>query len=213
MDRISGTFESVPETEYEIEYRIVRPDNELRWVRSRAFPIYNDHGNIWRVAGIVEDITDLRDKEELLRKSDKLASGHVSEIILSELDRIKSIINEFLILAKPHTDMVYKWNDINQFIRQTIVLLDSEANLNNVQFKTCLSDDLPLVRSEGNQIKQVLINVIKNAIEAMASGGTLKIKTSLHKEQVCLTIQDQGVGISEERLNRLGEPFYSNKEK
>ncbi|MED2971300.1 PAS domain S-box protein [Fictibacillus sp. B-59209] len=245
MDRISDTFESVPETEYEIEYRIVKPDGEIRWVRSRAFPIFNEQGAVWRVAGIVEDITDLRDKEELLRKSDKLAvvgelaagiaheirnpltsikgfiqlikpdiREHISEIILSELDRIESIINEFLILAKPHSDMDYKWNDINQFIRQTIVLLDSEANLNNVQFDPCLTEHLPLVRSEGNQIKQVLINVIKNAIEAMSQGGTIKIKTSMQKEEfVCLTIQDEGIGISEERLNRLGEPFYSNKEK
>lgn len=242
---VTDSFRNIPQTDYEMEYRIVRPDGEIRWIRSKAFPIFNKHGELFRIAGIAEDITDLKDKEELMRKSDKLAivgelaagvaheirnpltsikgfvqlvkpeiREHVSKILLSELDRIESIVNEFLVLAKPHSDTLFKSNNLNEFIKQTISLLDSEAHLNNVQFQLELFDHLPLVESESHQVKQVLINVLKNAMEAMPVGGTIKVKTSVKDDQyISITIEDQGVGISEDRINRLGEPFYSNKEK
>jgi two-component system sporulation sensor kinase A len=227
-----------------IEYRIQNNNKKIRWIRTRAFPITNDEGKIYRIAGITEDITDLKEKEELLRKSDKLTvvgelaagiaheirnpltsiKGFVqlmkpdmdslhSEIILSEMDRIESIITEFLVLAKPHQDTVFQHRNVNEFIKQTITLLDSEANLNNVQFETTLRQ-VPDILCEGNQIKQVIINVIKNAIESMLHGGLVTVETGAHDEgYVFIKVTDQGVGISEDRLARLGEPFYSNKEK
>ncbi|MBY6035036.1 PAS domain S-box protein [Fictibacillus nanhaiensis] len=230
--------------ESQIEYRIQTNNKKVRWIRTRAFPITNDHGDIYRIAGITEDITELKEKEELLRKSDKLTvvgelaagiaheirnpltsiKGFVqlmkndmddlhSEIILSEMDRIESIITEFLVLAKPHQDTVFQQRNVNDFIGQTITLLDSEANLNNVQFDTYLRD-VPQILCEGNQIKQVIINVIKNAIESMMNGGTISVETGTYDEgYVYIKVTDQGSGISEERLARLGEPFYSNKEK
>ncbi|EIT85596.1 two-component sensor histidine kinase [Fictibacillus macauensis ZFHKF-1] len=242
---ISSVFQYPHEQDHEIEYRIKRPDGELRWIRSRAFPIYDKQGTVCRMAGIAEDITNIKEQEKLLQKSDKLmvvgelAAGiaheirnpltsikgfmqlispdiqdHIQEIILSELNRIESIINEFLILAKPHTDIEFQKKSINEVITQAMVLLHSEANLKNVQFKEQLSSTLPAVLCEGNQLKQVLINVIKNAIEAMHHGGIVTIQTALYKRRfIKITIHDEGIGISKERINRLGEPFYSNKEK
>jgi PAS domain S-box-containing protein len=236
--------ECISHTESQIEYRILVNNKKVRWIRTRAFPIENEKGDIYRIAGITEDITELKEKEELLRKSDKLTvvgelaagiaheirnpltsiKGFVqlmkqdmdslhSQIILSEMDRIESIITEFLVLAKPHQETVFQHRNVNEFIKQTITLLDSEANLNNIQFDTHLKD-VPDILCEGNQIKQVIINVIKNAIESMVYGGTITVETGVHDESyVYIKVTDQGVGISEERLARLGEPFYSNKEK
>jgi two-component system sporulation sensor kinase A len=243
-DSVQTFIKSIGFGESVIEYRIQNNNKKIRWIRTRAFPITNDEGEIYRIAGITEDITDLKEKEELLRKSDKLTvvgelaagiaheirnpltsiKGFVqlmkpemddlhSEIILSEMDRIESIITEFLVLAKPHQDTVFQHRNVNDFIKQTITLLDSEANLNNVQFKTNLRK-VPDILCEGNQIKQVIINVIKNAIEAMLYGGNITVETGVHDEgYVFIKVIDQGVGIGEDRLARLGEPFYSNKEK
>ncbi|GGB46726.1 PAS domain S-box protein [Fictibacillus barbaricus] len=243
-ESVQEFIKSIAQGESQIEYRIQGKNKKVRWIRTRAFPITNDQEEIYRIAGISEDITDLKEKEELLRKSDKLTvvgelaagiaheirnpltsiKGFVqlmkpdmedlhSEIILSEMDRIESIINEFLVLAKPHQETVFQQRSVNDFIRQTITLLDSEANLNNVQFDTHLRY-VPNILCEGNQIKQVIINVIKNAIESMLNGGTIFVETGIHDEgYVFIKITDQGEGISEERLAKLGEPFYSNKEK
>jgi PAS domain S-box-containing protein len=237
-------IETISRGEAKIEYRIQCKNKKVRWIRTRAFPITNDQGEIYRIAGISEDITELKEKEELLKKSDKLtvvgelAAGIAHEIrnpltsikgfvqlmkqdlddlhsgiILSEMDRIESIITEFLVLAKPHQDTVFQQRNVNDFIKQTITLLDSEANLNNVQFETKLRD-VPQILCEGNQIKQVIINVIKNAIESMHSGGTITVETGNFEDSyVFIKVTDQGTGISEDRLARLGEPFYSNKEK
>ncbi|MBN3556569.1 PAS domain S-box protein [Fictibacillus nanhaiensis] len=244
QEAVSAFIKSIAQGESQIEYRIHGKNNRVRWIRTRAFPITNDEEEIYRIAGISEDITDLKEKEELLRKSDKLTvvgelaagiaheirnpltsiKGFVqlmkadmedlhSEIILSEMDRIESIITEFLVLAKPHQETFFQQRNVNDFIKQTITLLDSEANLKNVQFETHLMD-VPQILCEGNQIKQVIINVIKNAIESMNNGGTIFVETGAHDEgYVFIKVTDQGVGISEERLARLGEPFYSNKEK
>ncbi|MGA4718956.1 PAS domain S-box protein [Fictibacillus nanhaiensis] len=244
QESVSAFIKLIAQRESQIEYRIHGKNNKVRWIRTRAFPITNDEDEIYRIAGISEDITDLKEKEELLRKSDKLTvvgelaagiaheirnpltsiKGFVqlmkadmedlhSEIILSEMDRIESIITEFLVLAKPHQETFFQQRNVNDFIKQTITLLDSEANLNNVQFETHLKN-VPQILCEGNQIKQVIINVIKNAIESMDSGGTIFVETGAHDEgYVFIRVTDQGVGISEERLARLGEPFYSNKEK
>lgn len=243
-EEVQEFIKAISNGESQIEYRIQNTYKKVRWIRTRAFPITNDQGEIYRIAGITEDITELKEKEELLRKSDKLTvvgelaagiaheirnpltsiKGFVqlmkpdmedlhSEIILSEMDRIEAIITEFLVLAKPHQDTVFQHRNVNDFIKQTITLLDSEANLNNVQFETNLRE-VPEILCEGNQIKQVIINVIKNAIESMLNGGTISVETGTHDEgYVFIKVTDQGAGISEERLARLGEPFYSNKEK
>lgn len=244
QQEVQAFINTIEKRESQIEYRIQCENRKVRWIRTRAFPITNDSGEIYRIAGISEDITELKEKEELLRKSDKLTvvgelaagiaheirnpltsiKGFVqlmkqdmkelhSEIILSEMDRIETIITEFLVLAKPHQDTVFQHRNVNNFIKQTITLLDSEANLNNVQFETKLRD-VPQILCEGNQIKQVIINVIKNAIESMITGGTILIETGTFDDSyVFIRVTDQGCGISEERLARLGEPFYSNKEK
>lgn len=244
QEAVNGFIQLIAQSESQIEYRIQNKNKKVRWIRTRAFPITNDQAEVYRIAGISEDITELKEKEELLRKSDKLTvvgelaagiaheirnpltsiKGFVqlmkaemedlhSEIILSEMDRIESIITEFLVLAKPHQETFFQQRNVNDFIKQSITLLDSEANLNNVQFETHLMN-VPQILCEGNQIKQVIINVIKNAIESMHNGGTIFVETGSYDEgYVYIKVTDQGVGIGEDRLARLGEPFYSNKEK
>ncbi|MNI77543.1 Sporulation kinase E [compost metagenome] len=92
-------------------------------------------------------------------------------------------------------------------------MLDSEAHLHNIEFQVDFSQAPILVHCEENQLKQVFINVLKNAMEAMPSGGLIKILVEEDDRKAVVRVIDQGEGISKERLKKLGEPFYTNKEK
>lgn len=85
--------------------------------------------------------------------------------------------------------------------------------MNKVNIVASLMNPIPLIHCDENKIKQVLINVFQNAIEAMPNGGTIHVSTELQENKVLIQVTDDGYGISNERIKKLGEPFYSNKEK
>lgn len=135
------------------------------------------------------------------------------DIMLSELGRIELIISEFLMLAKPQV-IHYQQQDIRVLLHKVIILLETQAILNNVQIFTEYLSDIPLIMCEENQMKQVFINIIKNGIEAMPYGGKLIILVRmLDGDHVHIQFIDQGHGIAEDRIKKLGEPFYTTKEK
>lgn len=135
------------------------------------------------------------------------------DIVLGELERINNIVGEFLVLAKPSAD-VFSEKDINVLILDIITLINSESSLNNVQIYVDYEPDLPMVSCEENQLKQVFINLLKNAIEAMPEGGNIFVKIQEKEDgKISVKIKDNGIGIPEERISTLGEPFYTTKEK
>ncbi|TCP59115.1 two-component system sporulation sensor kinase A [Tumebacillus sp. BK434] len=139
--------------------------------------------------------------------------AHYYEIMMSELDRIEFIIHEFLVLAKPQA-VRYQKKDMRALLHTIAALLDTQAILNNVVIRMDAEDDIPLIECEENRLKQVFINVMKNAIEAMPSGGELLIEVQKAPEgMVLLRFTDTGCGIPESRIPKLGEPFYTTKEK
>lgn len=165
-------------------------------------------------AGVAHEVrnplTTLRGFVQLLQKDARLDKSYLN-IMLSELDRINLIVSEFLVFAKPQAD---RYQDANLYtiMNDTVVLLDSEANIHNVQMVTRLDPGIPPLRCESNQLKQVLVNVMKNGMEAMPDGGELTLELIRESEQMILIrISDQGVGIPEEDLARLGEPFFTRK--
>ncbi|UVI32594.1 PAS domain-containing sensor histidine kinase [Paenibacillus spongiae] len=134
------------------------------------------------------------------------------DIMLTELDRINGIVQEFMALAKPQAHEFYEDHDLVQIIRSVMRLLETQAIMNNVQIKLNIGSDLTITRCEGNQIKQVFINLLKNAIDAMPGGGDVEIDLQPHRNQtVAITIKDHGVGIPKEQLEKLGGPFYTTK--
>lgn len=137
-----------------------------------------------------------------------------NEVICDELNRIESIVNEFMALAKPDATQYMKNVNIIQLLQDTVMLLTSEANLYNVEIRLLFKEKDLFVSCEKNQIKQVFINIIKNAIEAMNDGGILTIAIEETADQkVKLIFVDNGIGIEEERLKSIGVPFFTNKEK
>ncbi|MFD2371921.1 ATP-binding protein [Brevibacillus sp. GCM10020057] len=166
-------------------------------------------------AGIAHEIrnplTSLRGFVQLLQSS--LADPRYCEIMLAELDRINFIVSELLVLAKPKT---MKFEDKNPalIIQNVVSLLESQANMNNILFHVNLDADLPDITCDENQLKQVFINVCKNAIEALPQGGEVFLEGE-QVSPVCIhiRIRDTGCGIEPSRIPRLGEPFYTTKEK
>jgi PAS domain S-box-containing protein len=137
----------------------------------------------------------------------------INELLLSELARIETITSEMLTLGKPQAIQLHRIN-LREIVENTIELLSPQAHLENIQFKLCVEESSFYIIGEKNQLKQVFLNVFKNAIEAMPKGGTISIHLHKGEEGECiLSIQDEGCGIPEEILPRLGEPFYTLKEK
>ncbi|SFE83893.1 PAS domain S-box-containing protein [Bacillus sp. OV194] len=133
-------------------------------------------------------------------------------IMLDELNRIEQIITELLILAKPQSKTVEK-KGIKELIHYVVDLLDRQALVHNVHIVCDLEENLPLINCVENELKQVFINLVKNAIEAMPDGGIIHIDSERKGRNIEIIIQDQGCGIPPESLMKLGEPFYSTKEK
>ncbi|GIO88054.1 hypothetical protein J25TS5_49860 [Paenibacillus faecis] len=166
-------------------------------------------------AGVAHEIrnplTTLRGFLQMQQRTKSINQMH-TDIMLSELDRINLIVSEFLILAKPQA-VQFEVRDVRFTLGDVISLLDSEAHLHNIEFQPHFSSSPVLVHCEENQLKQVFINILKNAMEAMPAGGTIRLQLAEESGAAIIRVTDEGEGISKERLEKLGEPFYTNKEK
>jgi PAS domain S-box len=165
-------------------------------------------------AGVAHEIrnplTTLRGFLQLQQQSGKLNLSHV-DLMLSELDRINLIVGEFLILAKPQaTKFVTK--DVRDVMQDVLRFLDSEAHLHNIVFKTVYTEESCAISCEENQLKQVFINLLKNAIEAMPGGGNVHISVQRKGDRIAISITDEGIGIPEEMISKIGDPFFTGKE-
>ncbi|MDF2652516.1 MAG: hypothetical protein K0Q73_8321, partial [Paenibacillus sp.] len=167
-------------------------------------------------AGLAHEIrnplTSLRGFLQLLQ-NDMKGKQHYFDIMLSELDRINFIVSEFLVIAKPEA-IHYKRSDLINILQTVIALLDTQANLCNVQLLLEFESDIPEFICSEMHLKQLFINLVKNAIEAITKDGQIKITVSMQgSEMIRVRTQDNGCGIPEERVKQLGEPFYTTKEK
>lgn len=135
------------------------------------------------------------------------------EIIMSEINRIEMILNELLILAKPKSPTFCRKN-VEILLEQVITFIQTQAILNNIDIRTIIEPNIPLVTCDENQLKQVIINLIKNSIEAMPKGGKIVVSVKrFDKNHITISILDEGGGIPKEHLQQLGKPFYTTKEK
>lgn len=135
------------------------------------------------------------------------------QIMHDELNRINHIVSELLLLAKPQ-EMKFLRADLHRILSDVLSLLKTEASLNDIQIDFSSTHSEIWIECEPNQLKQLFINIVKNALEASCKGGIVSISLTKQESQyVSIIVQDKGCGISKERLERIGEPFYSSKDK
>ncbi|WP_251551523.1 ATP-binding protein [Neobacillus muris] len=136
-----------------------------------------------------------------------------SDLLLNELERIEAITSEMLTLGKPQAVKLVL-ADARELIESTVELISPQALMNGVEIRVTAEESGFFITCEQNQLKQVFLNLFKNAIEAMPGGGKIQVQLRKGEEGICMvSIKDQGCGIPAEILPRLGEPFYTLKEK
>ncbi|MCF3942342.1 ATP-binding protein [Oceanobacillus alkalisoli] len=131
-------------------------------------------------------------------------------IMEDEIEKIESITSELLFMSKPSSNKKKK-EHIGKLISDVVVLLQSQAKFKNVTIKYDESIS-GVIYCDPSQIKQVLINLVKNAIEAMEEPGDISISVDFMKEQTIINVVDEGIGIPQELMDQLGEAFFTTKE-
>lgn len=138
-------------------------------------------------------------------------SIEIVDLMLEELNRANSIITEFLNLAKNKIS-VKKQQNLNAIIEALFPLIQAEALRSSKQIKLELNK-CPHIFIDQKEIRQLILNIALNGLDAMSSGGKLIIKTYAEERSVILEITDQGEGMSPEVLEKIGTPFFTTKEK
>jgi signal transduction histidine kinase len=187
-----------------------RKNTEERFVRSEKLSAIGQ-----LAAGVAHEIrnplTALKGFTQLLQR-DLGDKYHYLSIMQSELERINEIVNEFMSLSKPHLAQFSSGN-IRTILIGVISILETQANLKNVIITLDDSDLHAIIHCDENQLKQVFINIITNAMDSMPNGGQIYIFILLiNAEQLLIRIQDQGHGIPEDIINKIGEPFFTTKD-
>ncbi|MGM7703081.1 PAS domain S-box protein [Pseudalkalibacillus sp. Hm43] len=241
IEQLKQTKESL-----KMEIRLRKAGGDYIILESYGTAVVNCQSELDSIVTISRDITERKQTEDFLRKSEKLAvlgqlaagiaheirnpltslkgfthllkanarseESEYYQIMLSELERINTIVGEFMMLAKPQPKNVKK-NDVRRILQEAAALLEAQANLHNIQFILDFDSDL-IIDCEADQLKQVFINLMKNGMEAMEEkGGLLFIKAERHENIVTISFTDEGCGIPQDQIPSIGEPFFTTKER
>ncbi len=135
-----------------------------------------------------------------------------TDLALQEIDRVNELLNQLLLLAKP-VEFVLKDVDINEMVKDVGKLHESDAIIHQIHVKYRLAS-VPRVKMDENMFKQVLTNLIRNAIEAMEDSGELKLSTHYEadKDKVVVEVADTGPGIPSYLNDRIFDAFFTTKE-
>lgn len=248
----------------ELEYRIVRPDGEIRWVRDRAFPIRDESGNIIRVAGIADDITQLKrtaekleqHRSDLAHASRLTAMGEMAAGLAHELNQPLAAISNFAVVGEEMVSGAAPLNqarlgeilgmlrrqaarageilkrvgsfasqksqlrshvNLNAIVRDATRLVDIDCRNSDVRLVAHLDEKLPSLEADAVQIQQILVNLIRNAMEAVRDSTdpqnqrTVTVATQSRQEAVEFTVHDTGPGLGD-NVSRIFEPFFTTRE-
>lgn len=148
-----------------------------------------------------------QDATDVIGKLDQYLS-----VAKGEINRLDYIVTQFLQAIRP-TPLQIKITSLNEVVQKTVQLLRPELDNRGIVIKTKLARQIPATPIDPTQTQQALVNLVKNAMQAMTRGGTLTLQTGDTSEAVWVSVTDTGGGIPQEQINRIFEPFYTTKKK
>jgi PAS domain S-box-containing protein len=231
------------------EFRILRPDGTPRWIRLRSFPVYNDEGEVYRLAGVAVDRTEQKAAEAALLQAERLTlagklaasvaheinnplqgvigclgllhealeddrdPGSYLQIARQEAKRTAQIVSQLRSLGRPMQDGHKEPTDVNRLIHDVLVLNKMHLHDHNVEVVWEPDADLPPLTVWPDPLRQVFLNLVLNAVDAMPDGGQLRVSTACTTSpaDVRVVIADSGTGIPPDVLPHIFEAFYSTK--
>ena len=132
------------------------------------------------------------------------------ELMIEELDRANSIITEFLSLSR-NKPIALRLQNLNNVVTKLLPMLQADA-LRNEHTIIVELQEIPNIEIDEQEIRQVILNLVRNGLESMPAGGDMTIKVCLENDQVVMTFSDQGSGIPPEVLENIGKPFLTTKD-
>jgi len=156
-------------------------------------------------------MTTVRGYLQILRENETYAKEiECFDLMIEEMDRANLIITEFLSLAKDKM-VDLQMGNLNSIIRKMLPLIQAKATSKDLSIKLEMND-LPDLLLDKKEIRQLIHNLVNNGIESMSVAGEIIIKTFVEKKNVVLAVKDQGHGIENDLLDKLGTPFFTTKD-
>jgi PAS domain S-box-containing protein len=135
----------------------------------------------------------------------------ILEMALSEIIRLSDLLRKMLSFSKPDQEERQPV-DINSVIDEILLLHEKQLKENDINIESSFAKDLGLVNASKNQLRQVFLNMVANARDAMPNGGTLTVVTGAAGDKVVIEIRDNGTGIPEEHIDRIFDSFFTTKD-
>ncbi|MDR0313080.1 MAG: PAS domain-containing protein [Treponema sp.] len=131
-------------------------------------------------------------------------------VIDEEIERLNQIVVDFLFAVKP-MDLDLRLGNINSLLEELAGFVSYELNEANIECILELTENLPFVNFDASFMKQAFLNLIKNSLVAMPGGGKLTIRTSAQDDSIRISVADTGIGISDENLTKIFEPYFTTR--
>jgi two-component system NtrC family sensor kinase len=173
-----------------------------------AHEINNPLAVIMQKSGWLEDLLE---EEELRDSPNAKEFRDTVRKIEHHVERAKKVVHNMLGYARkiePRQEDV----DVNRTIEQTISFLENYSRIHDIEIRTDLADELPIISNDEAKLQQVFLNLISNAIDAIGQEGVIEIQTWKSDSRIFVAIRDDGPGLSEEKQKRIFDPFYTTKE-
>ena len=136
----------------------------------------------------------------------------ILDLSLSEIQRLSEMLRNMLSFSKPEEEK-RRPIKIDELIEGILLVMEKQMRESNIQVEISFNPDIPEIMASTNQMRQVMLNILKNAKEAMPKGGTLTVRTSREDNRVLIHIQDTGMGVPEENRDKIFEAFFTTKQK
>lgn len=194
---------------YESDKYIEQLREQYRELASLAGSLAHEIKNPLSVIRMTIDLLG-EDIEEIDSPEARRAVNRV-EIVKRHCERLETMLNDFLRFTK-HEDLELKAGNINEQVLLVLDLFETQANKLNVEVKRYLETDIPSIKMESQTLQAALVNLVKNALEAMPDGGQLIARTRLTRFGVALDLIDTGCGMGSEALIKMFDTFYTRKD-